>query len=235
MSMGRSPACGSSGANHLSSRDLQETQAGQCRLLPRLARELAQTAPTWAAHIARHAELVADQLARASRLRRPATALTGSARRAAQPARFRTTGTSIKAPKVSNAVCADCGHTIRSGNSRCDNCHTETNEARLREMAATEAARRRETGDRPQHRDDVRAKLAEAQREQWQARKRYGEASGWTGHPSEFRRLILPGLASARPSDLALATGLSAGYCAQIRDGKRVPHVRHWAALRGLA
>jgi hypothetical protein len=218
-----------------SSRDVQETQAGQCRLLPRLARELAQTASTWATHVAPHAELVANRLARASGLPRPATSLTGSVRRAAQPAHVRKTGASTKAPRRPHAICADCGHAVSNGNTRCIDCHTETNETRLREMASTEAARRRHTGDHPQHRAEVRAKMADRQREHWQARKDSGEVGGWTGHPSEFRRLILPKLAAARPSDLARATGLSPGYCALIRDGKRVPHVRHWAALRLIA
>ena len=50
--------------------------------------------------------------------------------------------------------------------------------------------------------------------------------------PSELRRLILPRSAGVRPVELAQATGLSRGYCAQIRDGKRVRHVRHWAAFQ---
>jgi hypothetical protein len=64
-----------------------------------------------------------------------------------------------------------------------------------------------------------------------------GPSGGFTGHPSEFRRLIQPKLAGRRPSDLARATGLSPGYCAQVRDGQRVPHLRHWAAFQlvGLA
>ena len=32
--------------------------------------------------------------------------------------------------------------------------------------------------------------------------------------------------------ELATATGLSEVYCSLIRLGKRVPHPRHWAALR---
>jgi hypothetical protein len=38
-------------------------------------------------------------------------------------------------------------------------------------------------------------------------------------HAIRACRLILPLLAGAKPSELA--TGLSAGYCARIRDGKR--------------
>ena len=87
------------------------------------------------------------------------------------------------------------------------------------------------TGKHPSARADVRARIATAQRAHWEARDEEGGA-GYTGHPSEFRRLILPRLAGRTPADLARATGLSRGYCAQIRDGKRVPHVRHWAAFQ---
>jgi hypothetical protein len=57
-------------------------------------------------------------------------------------------------------------------------------------------------------------------------------ASGFTGRPGEFQRLVLPRLAGLSPSAMAAATGLSAGYCASIRDGKRVPDVRHWAGFQ---
>ena len=39
---------------------------------------------------------------------------------------------------------------------------------------------------------------------------------------------------SLTPSQIANETGLSRGYCGQIRDekGRCVPHVRHWAPLQ---
>jgi hypothetical protein len=57
-------------------------------------------------------------------------------------------------------------------------------------------------------------------------------SGGFTGRQSEFQRLILPRLAGIKPGMLASAAGLSPGYCAQVRDGKRVPHLRHWAAFQ---
>jgi len=44
--------------------------------------------------------------------------------------------------------------------------------------------------------------------------------------------LILPRLTGLSPRELTDATGLSPGYCASIRDGKRVPDVRHWAVFQ---
>jgi hypothetical protein len=57
----------------------------------------------------------------------------------------------------------------------------------------------------------------------------------WQGErpdPDVFRSEILPGLHRKRISDLVAATGLSPHYCSLIRSGKRVPHPRHWDALR---
>jgi hypothetical protein len=97
---------------------------------------------------------------------------------------------------------------------------------------AEEGIRRKLTGDHPMARPDVRERIAIRQRDHWRQRSAGETVSGYTGHPSEFRRLILPKLADTRPSDLARATGLSPGYCAQIRDGKRTPHPRHSAAFQ---
>lgn len=74
-------------------------------------------------------------------------------------------------------------------------------------------------------------RTAASQRAQWQARHSAEPGGGYTGTEAEFRRLILLRLVGAKPSLLAKATGLTPGYCAQIRDGRRVPHLRHWAAL----
>ena len=57
-------------------------------------------------------------------------------------------------------------------------------------------------------------------------------AGGFTERPSEFQRLSLPCLRGATPAELAQATELSRGYCAQIRAGRRVPNVRHWAVFQ---
>jgi hypothetical protein len=49
-----------------------------------------------------------------------------------------------------------------------------------------------------------------------------------------FTREVLPVLRGATISQLVAATGLSEHYCSLIRLGKRVPHPRHWEALRGV-
>jgi len=53
--------------------------------------------------------------------------------------------------------------------------------------------------------------------------------------PSVFEETILPGLAYVPLGALVTATGLSKTACGAIRSGKKVPHPRHWKALRELS
>ena len=52
--------------------------------------------------------------------------------------------------------------------------------------------------------------------------------------PQSFEREIRPKLTGVSLAAMVRATGLSQPYCAMIRRGERVPHPRHWEALRGL-
>ena len=212
-------------------KDFAETSTGQCRIMPSLARQLAPTTSTWAGEVAPHAELVAKLLAADAGLGAPPTLLTGHTRREARPAGSRKRPQKALKPVVPAQVCSDCGWEIPAGQRRCPDCHATANTTRLRDHQAASTLARQTTGKHPSARAEVRARIAAAQRAQWEAR-RLDIGTGYTGRSSEFRRLILPHLAGATPARLADATGLSRGYCAQIRDGRRVPHVRHWAALQ---
>ena len=57
-------------------------------------------------------------------------------------------------------------------------------------------------------------------------------AHGGEADPEVFQREILPKLQSVSVGAMAKATGLSEGYCSFIRRGIKVPHGRHWVALR---
>jgi hypothetical protein len=104
---------------------------------------------------------------------------------------------------------------------------------RLVIQQAKEIERRRELGDHPSARAEVRARIGASQRAQAQRRQMAGEESDGFGYGvSGFVRLVLPRIQALSPRVLAAATGLSPGYCALIRDGKRIPHRRHWAALQ---
>jgi CRISPR-associated endonuclease Cas1 len=212
-------------------KDVHEATTGQCRLLSRFARELAHTSPTWAAHLGPHAEMIARELAADAQIPRLPTVLTGAARRQARPTSDRTRAPTMAKPII-RAACVDCGTTIPRDQKRCADCHATANADRLRTQQSVEVIRRHSAGTHPSRDPAVRDRISQAQRAQWIARKATESVSGFTGQPSEFRRLILPKLAGIQPAALARATGLSPGYCAEIRDGKRVPHPRHWVALQ---
>lgn len=52
--------------------------------------------------------------------------------------------------------------------------------------------------------------------------------------PEVFEREILPRLQGASLGTIAKSTGLSEQYGSLIRRGLKVPHERHWEALRQL-
>jgi transcriptional regulator with XRE-family HTH domain len=52
--------------------------------------------------------------------------------------------------------------------------------------------------------------------------------------PEQFRRDILPRLATVKLSEIAEAAGCSKAYASDIRRGKWTPHVSTWVALAKL-
>ena len=59
-------------------------------------------------------------------------------------------------------------------------------------------------------------------------------------HPGQrdeawFKREIAPKLDAFTLNEMAAATRLSLAACSRIRAGAKVPHPRHWSALRKLA
>jgi hypothetical protein len=59
-------------------------------------------------------------------------------------------------------------------------------------------------------------------------------------HPEQrdeawFKREIAPRLDAFSLKKIGKATGLSLTACSRIRAGARVPHPRHWEALRKLS
>ena len=101
-----------------------------------------------------------------------------------------------------------------------------------RAVECGEANRRRTTGDHPSARAEIREGIAASQRQRWEERRDSGEESGFGPSPTAFARLVLPRIQGVSSSQLATATRLSPGYCALVRNGKRVPHARHWAAFQ---
>jgi len=219
-------------------RDFVELPNGAARLTPALARMLAETLPRWRHAAAPAAERVAKMLAASSRSRlRVPTKLTQDARSWGREGIRRGPRRVLKFRRGLPPACRSCGLILEvPGRALCDECLSETRrtnaEASLKAGRATMTAMRAKGVD-PRARPEARRKVGEANV------RRQREAKAWDREnerpdPKVFRREILPALQHIPTSQLALATGLSLPHCAAIRRGLRVPHPRHWEALREI-
>ena len=77
-------------------------------------------------------------------------------------------------------------------------------------------------------------KGTKALRQVWGANRAWDRAHS-AGDPVVYRAEIWPGLRDRPLRELVAATGMSTTTCSQIRQGRKVPHPRHWEALRTLA
>jgi hypothetical protein len=169
----------------------------------------------------------------------PSSPLTGYAGRAAWDARK--PGRALRASRAERlpalpSSCRDCGAELPTRRHRyCSECRRrrwEVQAHRARRNAAQVLGELRAEGRDPGH----GGRAAELRGSKNRAHQRaVMEWSGGRGDPEVFREEILPGLQEARIAQLAGATGLSEHYCSLVRLGKRVPHVRHWQALRSMA
>ncbi len=92
----------------------------------------------------------------------------------------------------------------------------------------------RRDGHDPAHSGAATEKRAAKVRDENRKSAEWNRRSEVRPEPDVFRREILPFLRSVELKEMASATGLSIDYCSKIRRGFKVPHPRHWAALRGL-
>ena len=221
-----------------SPRDFAETRQGACRMTQHLAASLAETCPAWRREIAPIVERVAHTLVQHSPARLPhLTPLTGSNWKAAWDERnphrskrqARTSGLALP------NTCRDCGGELPTRRHRyCEECRTR----RWRETApcGRQNAQRVLAGLRAEQRDPGHGgRAAELRGSKNAAHQRAVKA--WTGerpNPASFSAEVLPGLRGVPIAAIAEVTGLSAHYCSLIRLGKRVPHPRHWEALRAI-
>jgi CRISPR-associated endonuclease Cas1 len=223
----------------LSREDFVETRQGACRLTPRLAERLADTADTWRHHIGPVVEAAAHAFAQSGP--RPvslASPLTSAQRRASwdgrSPGRNRRRRQEA-IPVLANA-CRDCGTHIPDRRKRyCDDCRAKRwakHAEQGRDNAATVLARLRAEQRDPAH----GGRAAEIRGSKNAAhQKAVREWAGERPDPAIFRRDIQPSLREVPIRSLVTATGLSEHYCSLIRLGKRVPHARHWETLRVLS
>jgi hypothetical protein len=220
-----------------SAKDFVETRKGVCRVLAPLTHTLAETTPLWAKAIAPVVENVATLLVSGGKrqLNLP-TPLTQAHRSAGRDGVRRNPRKTKPAKAKFAATCATCGGALPSPDRMfCDDClpeHEQEKLALLCEAGPAALARLRAEGRDPTTTDDAKRKLREAHSRHLFDTARW-DAEHEQSDRAEFTERILPGLQGVSLSKMMNATGLSLRYCSKIRRG-RVPHARHWRALRQL-
>jgi CRISPR-associated endonuclease Cas1 len=222
----------------LDARQFVETRQGVCRLHPSFAGELAGTCTLWRNEVAPTVEWGAHTLAHHARspvpLRTPITRRNTRAawnKRAPEHRRRQLPAEFVALPDS----CRCCGGPLGDRRRRyCETCRADQLRGQgpaARQRAGEILARLRADQRDPAHGGNA-AKLRSQKNTAHQQAIR-----GWDGpnsDPEIFQLDILPGLRDLPLGAIQDATGLSAHYCSLIRLGKRVPHARHWEALRGL-
>lgn len=218
--------------------DFYETQRGNCRLLAPLTHELAETLPQWRRLIGPVAEQVASMLIQrsgATNLGLP-TPLTGSNRRADRARRHNRIAPDKPTTATPEKRCRRCGGRVpNQRRAYCDAClpHYQRDRYQAFVAAGQEAyTRRRDDGSSSAHGGQAAVRRAANRVRRAREVQEWEAAHPDRPDPSLFQREILPTIQTVPLSDLARATGLTLAYCALIRRGNKVPHPRHWSALR---
>lgn len=219
--------------------DFFETHDGNCRLMPPLAKALAETAPQWAAVLGIFAERAASAFANI-----PLSAPLLSAGREAPRVRLRTPLTQQNRKRKEEATqraiptlevrCKECGNTLTNRKRNyCDAClpvHFARSSAKgvaIQKQLRVIGEDRRQSPD-VRHIHSQHATASNKANADWEAKQ------STIPSPAIYDRDIAPGLKAFLPAAIAAATGLSNSTAKTIRAGRMRPHPRHWAALRAL-
>jgi len=192
------------------------------------AKQLSQTAITWANAVAPHAEWVCRMLwstirRRHGRFNAP-THLTQSHRRTAKGNPMRAKANTPKPPKV----CKSCGAPIKHRTTYCDPCAAVASAESLVKVSRD--------GRIAAHTAEAEFKRAATLRSHHAARQNWNPSDQPTWLNEEtYRKRIQPRLSEITVRDISSALGISAQYSTHIRAGKRIPHPRHWQTLAKLA
>ncbi len=204
-----------------------EQSDGNCRLMGPFAAKLSETAQTWYRAVAPLAESMARTLwlkpPKAGSHRPPATHLTQERRRNVKGAMI---PSAAPAPRVEK-MCRICGKNVRPGRTHCEGCAVIF--AREQLIRSAEAGR-------------IAGQSAAAQARRSAAQSRLAASiKAWdpTSQPDWltedfYRTKIVPLLTSVTRAEVVSAIGVSIPYAADVRNGKRMPHPRHWVALANL-
>ncbi|MBX7135069.1 MAG: CRISPR-associated endonuclease Cas1 [Fimbriimonadaceae bacterium] len=222
-------------------KDFFETRQGICRVLPPLTHQLAESAGEWTRLVAPHVETIARACMGSTKSGSGPgptvpTLLTQANRSAGRPSNRASKSDAGKATTHRlAAACQECG-TVLEDRSRkyCDVCAPERQVESLAIFAKAGPARLaqlRAEGNDPTKTEAARAKQGQRNRESYRANAEWDQAHAGEVTTVDFAQDILPGLQGVALSTIMRATGLSLRYCSLIRQGQKVPHQRHWAAL----
>jgi CRISPR-associated endonuclease Cas1 len=206
-----------------------EQRDGSCRLMGQFANRLSETAPSWGQAVAPMTEWVSRKFWSTIPKREKdfslATRLTQSHRRQAKgglsfpPVKF-------ESNKRTN--CAGCGKEISSLNKNCESCAKENASIALTEVA--------KLGRIATHSPQAEARRAETMRRQMAGRKSWNPSDlpDWLTEQI-YRERIQPRLREVTIRTISTVLQISEPYAASVREGRRIPHARHWKALARIA
>jgi hypothetical protein len=86
----------------------------------------------------------------------------------------------------------------------------------------------RADGIDPSHGHDAARKRGATNREMQRLNRAWEATNSPPMTEAEYREQVLPTLHQIPNRVLAAVLGVSKGYVAQVKKGKRVPHLRHW-------
>jgi CRISPR-associated endonuclease Cas1 len=223
-------------------KDFFETAQGNCRLMPSLAKPLAEYGPTISRWVAPYAEHAARAFGRSSasldrREQAVATPLT-QANRSAGRVKIRI-GDRTERPKPSSPLsnaCKGCGFVLDdSKRIWCDTCYVEHRPEKDRaniSAALAAKAKMRADGQDPAHGGAVAEKRRATHLEQMRLNAEWEASNHPTKSNVEYHEQILPLLAHVAVREIAKLMNVSRGYAAMVKRGDRTPHRRHWNALK---
>ena len=206
-----------------------EERNGNARLIAQFASRLSETMANWRSHVAPVAEWVARSLWTSAQKPRttvhPSTRLTQAHRRAAKGSSF--DPHHERMPRRVT-VCRNCGKEIKAGDTFCSGCVPEISRENL--IKAAHAGRIATVSD------EAQSKRAATQRKQVAARRAWNPADkpNWLDERTYLDK-IQPRLKNITVPTIRDVLSVSELYATNIRNGRCVPHPRHWKVLADLA
>jgi hypothetical protein len=119
----------------------------------------------------------------------------------------------------------------------CEDCYAEHRAEKDRENIAIATAAKLKIaaeGKDPSHGGEAATKRGGANRNHIRLNIEWKSTKSQTMSEADYRQRVLPRLSEISVRELAVLMGVSRGYAAQVKHGKRVPHPRHWGTLSEL-